>query len=241
MTTTQKLSTLHIACGGNGCDSCDNGRVLTAISVKANNPSEKQIAFYARLAREAIELASDLCALQGGEAFNDEILAALHDAFQAKLDSFKSKTEMSAAIDDLISSNRSRKSEVRYLAEEMNRRQATAEVKTRTASRAKGERSAEDVDGMYQLADGRIVKVQYAVHGSGKPYAKLLVVDSDKHVTWEYTPGLVRECTPDRRMTLEQAKAFGALYGACCNCGRTLTDERSIEAGIGPVCARAFA
>jgi hypothetical protein len=42
-------------------------------------------------------------------------------------------------------------------------------------------------------------------------------------------------------MTLDQAKAFGALYGACCNCGKTLTDERSIEAGIGPVCARKFA
>jgi hypothetical protein len=34
----------------------------------------------------------------------------------------------------------------------------------------------------------------------------------------------------------EDAKAFGALYGMCCNCGRLLTNEVSIYLGIGPVC-----
>ncbi len=43
-----------------------------------------------------------------------------------------------------------------------------------------------------------------------------------------------------RKMTLEEAEEFGALYGFCCRCGRTLTDENSIEAGIGPVCAGKF-
>ena len=38
--------------------------------------------------------------------------------------------------------------------------------------------------------------------------------------------------TPAMRMSLADAKAFGALYGCCCNCGATLTDETSIEAGI---------
>jgi hypothetical protein len=41
-------------------------------------------------------------------------------------------------------------------------------------------------------------------------------------------------------MTLEDAKEFGRLYGMCCQCGATLTDEKSIEAGIGPVCAGKF-
>lgn len=40
----------------------------------------------------------------------------------------------------------------------------------------------------------------------------------------------------DMKLTHEDAKAFGALYGMCCNCGRLLTNEVSIHLGIGPVC-----
>lgn len=38
-------------------------------------------------------------------------------------------------------------------------------------------------------------------------------------------------------LTKERASAFGHLYGRCMVCSRKLTDEESIEAGIGPVCA----
>lgn len=40
-----------------------------------------------------------------------------------------------------------------------------------------------------------------------------------------------------RLATLEESKEFGQLYGICCLCGRLLTDEDSIAAGIGPICA----
>lgn len=101
-------------------------------------------------------------------------------------------------------------------------------------------------DGMYKLGDD-IFKVQHAVHGSGNQYAKKLVratetgrvfgtVDQGRW-TFEYAPGAVRRLRPEHRMTIEEAKKFGALYGTCCVCGRTLTDEDSIAAGIGPVCA----
>lgn len=33
------------------------------------------------------------------------------------------------------------------------------------------------------------------------------------------------------------AKAYGRKYGVCCFCSRGLTDERSVTAGYGPVCA----
>lgn len=70
---------------------------------------------------------------------------------------------------------------------------------------------------------------------SGKPYAKKLDMASGR---FEYAPGamkhLVSEATP---LSLEIAKKYGALYGRCMICGRTLTDEGSIEAGIGPICA----
>lgn len=87
-------------------------------------------------------------------------------------------------------------------------------------------------EGMYRIADGTVFKVQKAVHGSGNLYAKRLTEDG-----FEYAPGAIRTLTVADKMTLDEAKAWGVLYGTCCVCGRTLTDEQSIAAGIGPVCA----
>lgn len=104
-------------------------------------------------------------------------------------------------------------------------------------------------DGMYRTASGAIYKVQFAVHGSGNLYAKRLVVLSEPmrdeegtivqaaEVSFEYERGAVQRLTREDKMTLAQAKEFGALYGTCCKCGKTLTKEESIAAGIGPVCA----
>lgn len=96
--------------------------------------------------------------------------------------------------------------------------------------------------GMYQHPDGRIFKVQKAVHGSGRLYAKLLVPPREfgGRAEFKYTAGAIFELNPDMQMTMAQAKAFGALYGTCCNCGATLTNEKSIELGIGPVCRKWF-
>lgn len=92
-------------------------------------------------------------------------------------------------------------------------------------------------DGMYVL-DGVIFKVQHAVHGSGNQYAKRLVAGTPgERASFEYAPGIVRQLRPEHRMTIEAAREFGALYGTCCQCGAVLTNEDSIEAGIGPVCA----
>lgn len=98
-------------------------------------------------------------------------------------------------------------------------------------------------DGMYRM-DGAIFKVQVAVHGSGGLYAKRLVMgdpdwdvaDGKATAKFEYAPGAVTRLRPEHRMSLEEAKEFGKLYGVCCVCGRTLTDEQSIADGIGPVC-----
>lgn len=40
----------------------------------------------------------------------------------------------------------------------------------------------------------------------------------------------------DMKLTYEDAKAFGALYSMCCECGRLLTNELSVALGIGPKC-----
>lgn len=105
---------------------------------------------------------------------------------------------------------------------------------------------------MYKY-DGDIYKVQKAVHGSGNLYAKKLVVLDGGYevqsgegwrggrltkvtVSFEYAPGIFNKLSEDDRLSLEEAREFGALYGTCCVCGRLLTNELSIALGIGPVC-----
>lgn len=105
--------------------------------------------------------------------------------------------------------------------------------------RAKPEPKPELEAGIY-LRDDVVYKVQRAVHGSGRMYAKALVVDEFGSARFEMAKGAIFKLAPEHRMTLEQAKEFGAVYGVCCRCGATLTDETSIEAGIGPVCAKSF-
>ena len=99
-------------------------------------------------------------------------------------------------------------------------------------------------DGYYVLegqdGDGVIVTKVYKVvtsQTSGRPYAKVL-----EGTSWEYAPGGVRALALNKAtpLTLERAQELGQLYGVCVRCGRTLTDEGSIERGIGPICAAKF-
>jgi hypothetical protein len=106
-------------------------------------------------------------------------------------------------------------------------------------------------DGMYRNpGTGDIFKVQKAVHGSGNLYAKRLVVDQawerdadgtvlvEGETHFEYAPGALKTLKAEWRMTLEDAKEFGELYGVCMDCGTKLTNEKSIARKIGPWCAR---
>lgn len=124
-------------------------------------------------------------------------------------------------------------------------------------------------DGMYRDPEsGEIFKVQFnKASGDGRRlYAKQLVgttwteADSDaepdritrvpltedalfdRKISWgfEYVRGAVHTLRDDMLMTKEEAKQFGALYGTCIRCGRTLTLEESIERALGRVCAKAF-
>lgn len=92
-------------------------------------------------------------------------------------------------------------------------------------------------DGIYFLdynGKARIFKVVHAVNGSGRQYAKELDTETGE---WAMAPGYVRRFTADNKMDLAKAQEFGHIYGMCVRCGRTLTDEGSIAAGIGPICA----
>ncbi|UVF61756.1 hypothetical protein SEA_NOVASHARKS_51 [Gordonia phage NovaSharks] len=60
-----------------------------------------------------------------------------------------------------------------------------------------------------------------------------------KPVKWQYTPGLIRDIGEHMvtKLSIEDAAQFGHLYGICMECGAILTNEESIERGIGPICA----
>jgi hypothetical protein len=98
------------------------------------------------------------------------------------------------------------------------------------------------VEGMH-FVDGRVIKVQRAVHGSGNLYAKVLVIDVEAadgkpaEAHFEYAPGVVNQTSVETLMTREDGAKFGRLYGMCVKCAATLTDEESIERGMGPICA----
>lgn len=93
------------------------------------------------------------------------------------------------------------------------------------------------VEGWY-VVDGIVWKVQRAVNGSGNLYGKQLVIDEGQSTGhWDYVPGGLKVIAErGEALSVEQAAAFGKLYGVCAVCGRTLTDETSIAAGLGPIC-----
>jgi hypothetical protein len=104
-------------------------------------------------------------------------------------------------------------------------------------------RVANQADGVRMDKTGqswRIFKVQRAVHGSGRLYAKELHPDADGSWTFKYAPGALNLLAATDKMTREQAKKFGALYGTCVRCGRTLTREDSIDRMMGAVCSSKF-
>lgn len=100
--------------------------------------------------------------------------------------------------------------------------------------------SAEPPEGVHYVEAGdgsglRILKVVRSKR-SGKLYVKVLL--PERH-SWEYD-GIKRlgKLGPHTVLTPEKAAEFGKHYGVCANCGKDLTDEKSVERGIGPVCYR---
>lgn len=75
-------------------------------------------------------------------------------------------------------------------------------------------------------------------------YAKRLVIGTKSNgaekPSWEYAPGVGKTLAGLTPMTLQQAAAFGHAHGYCLICFRQLTDPKSVEAGIGPICSKKF-
>lgn len=68
-------------------------------------------------------------------------------------------------------------------------------------------------------------------------YAMKLDTNTGK---FEYDKGAIFNLRPETRMTKEQAAAYGRETGICMICNRTLSDPKSVAAGIGPICIKGF-
>ena len=92
------------------------------------------------------------------------------------------------------------------------------------------------VVGIYSVGD-KVFKVYPALNGGHLLAKELELQGLAKKPTWVYRGAATRFVQAEQLMTLDKAKEFGKITGVCAMCGRTLTDETSIAAGIGPVCA----
>lgn len=72
-----------------------------------------------------------------------------------------------------------------------------------------------------------------ASYGAGKRYGSQKPGE-------QYRGDIVEELKAIAADPFEASKAYGKLVGRCGACGRKLEDEKSIEMGIGPICANKF-
>jgi hypothetical protein len=84
--------------------------------------------------------------------------------------------------------------------------------------------------GSYWTLDGNVARVRLS-RSSGRLYAELFTGDR-----FTYERGLILRLKA--RMTLDQAKEWGAQHGHCAVCGALLTDNKSVAQGIGPTCIK---
>ena len=100
--------------------------------------------------------------------------------------------------------------------------------------------------GVYRK-DGTVYVVKPNKTGT-KVYAKKLVESAPRMTEagevvdfeLEYAPGMVYKLTEADRVPLADAKDLMTRYGKCIVCSRHLKAAKSVEAGIGPVCAKSF-
>lgn len=134
----------------------------------------------------------------------------------------------------------------------LTNRKATSELinlllgMPKAAPKLVADEATELADGVYRYAD-KFYKVYHTVHGANVQVAKVLHVteagtDEDGkqlwNGTWEYVGKKpLYTIKPEHKLTKEQAKEFGLVYGMCVRCTRDLTREESIHVGYGPTCA----
>lgn len=118
-----------------------------------------------------------------------------------------------------------------------NRGLETTQAAGVAPQRPPGSPMAGDIpEGWYMVGD-QPWKVQWNRAHTGKYGLRLVDPHGGDRLNWEFVSGGLRIVATGRPMTLDEASAFGKLYGICVICGAKLTDPESIARGIGPICA----
>jgi hypothetical protein len=85
--------------------------------------------------------------------------------------------------------------------------------------------------GFYQMND-EIYRVKKS-NSTGFLFALHITDECPKG---ERALGVVKQLTPEMKLTETLAAEYGIRTGTCCICGRKLTRTESITRGIGPIC-----
>ena len=119
------------------------------------------------------------------------------------------------------------------------------------AKPASGLDLSEVPSGLYAVPGGDTrLKVKIDNVTSGKWEGWIFVKDGAEYGSKErygsqkpgstYSGKIVEALTAIAADPFEASKAYGKLVGRCGVCNRPLEDEKSVAAGIGPICARKF-
>lgn len=101
----------------------------------------------------------------------------------------------------------------------------------------KAEITEDDIpEGLHYIGQ-KVYRIRKA-KSSGRLYAELLDTDAREFRYVGRKP--LSGASAATLMTLEQAKVFGKAFGFCVRCCALLEDPASVEAGVGPVCAKKF-
>jgi hypothetical protein len=94
--------------------------------------------------------------------------------------------------------------------------------------------------GMYKCGDD-VFLITRTKDGT-KIYAKKLVAtmkgDKLHKLHFEYEKGAIFQINAEDKMTLEEVSKLGKTTGHCWVCAKVLKVQKSIDAGIGPVCIK---
>jgi intracellular sulfur oxidation DsrE/DsrF family protein len=116
-------------------------------------------------------------------------------------------------------------------------------------AQAKAEMEAERVTepGLYKwdLSGPTVIYRVRKARTSHRLYAEKVTVHLDdngdeKHVEFLYNAKAINFLRSKDKLTWAEAREFGAAFGACVACGRTLSDSRSLVQGYGATCAKRY-
>lgn len=97
-----------------------------------------------------------------------------------------------------------------------------------------------DAPGMYRRGPDvfLVVKSKKSDHFFAKKLVKTMHGDVLHKLHFEYEKGAIFQLSMECRMTIDEVADLGQMTGHCWVCAKQLTVQKSIEAGIGPVCIK---